>query len=301
MEGRILGFDLGFGHVKAVWEGGSLKFPTWIAFKSDTPVSEIETVKLGAEEYVIGKDASREPRKIEISSIDTLISFAPYFLAYTLKKANLQKPFVITGVPPIHKDRIEDLRNSIKTALPDVDVEVVLQGMGILADVEERLGSEALILDVGYNTVDFLLVEREGKAWRYVKGNTIEDFGVLRAVERFREKIPKELSYIKNFSLSRLNDIFEKGYVLLAGERKELKDIVELAKREYTKTLLSRLERELGNLIYECESVVLGGGGAYVVDKELIPHANTIVPENPEFSQARGYLKIGKFLRGEEE
>jgi len=299
---RVLGFDLGFGHTKVIWEKGKLKFPTWIAYKSNNPISEIESVSLGTEEYVIGRDAAREPRKIEISSIDTLISFAPYFLEYAIQKAKIHKEnlFIITGVPPIHKERKEELRNYIIKAFPSVEVEVVIQGMGILADMEEKLGNEALLLDIGYNTVDFLFVEREGKAWRYVKGNTIEDFGILRAVESFREKIPQELSYIKNFSLSRLNDIFEKGYVIVHGKKKELGDITELAKREYTKTLLSRLEREIGNLIYECESLVLGGGGAYLIDRNLLKHSNVLIPHEPEYSQARGYLRIGKFLKGAE-
>jgi len=294
-----IGLDVGFGHTKVVSDGRKLKFPTWIAFPSRSAISEAEEVKVGSESMVVGEDAKYEPRRVEISSISTLIRYAPYFLKYVINRLGEEPKMVVSGLPPAHKDKREDYKEALRSVLKSGEVEVILQGMGILKDVEDKLGEDALIIDVGFNTVDYLLVVRHGEKWRYRKGNTIEEHGVLRAVEAFRENIPDELGYVKNLSLSRLIEVFEKGEITIQGMKKRLPDIKEIAVREFTNALISRLISEIGNALYEVETIVIAGGGANLIDRNLIEHTNVIIPEEPEFSNARGYHKIAKQLTGE--
>ena len=295
----VIGLDIGFGHTKVVANGKKKKFPSWIAYPSKSAISEAEEVKVGSESMVVGEDAKYEPRRIEISNVSTLIKYSPYFLQYVVNWLGETPKLVVSGLPPAHKEKREEYKEALKSVLKEGDVEVVLQGMGILKDVEDRLGEDALIIDIGFNTIDYLLVVRQGEKWRYRKGNTIEEYGVLRAVEAFRENIPDDLAYVKNLSLSRLIEAFEKGEIVVQGMRKRLNDIKEIAIREFTNSLITRLQAELGNALYEVETIAIAGGGANLIDRNLIEHANVVIPEEPEFSNARGYYRIAKELIGE--
>ena len=294
----VVGLDIGFGHTKVFSDEGAFKFPSWIAYLSKSALNEAESVSIGSETMVVGEDAKYEPRKIEISNITTLIKYAPFFMKYVIQKLGEEPQLVISGLPPIYKDKREDYKKALESVFKG-KAEVVVQGMGILKDVEEKLGQDALVIDIGFNTVDYLLVVRSGEKWKYRKGNTIEEYGVLRAVEAFRENIPDDLGYVRNLSLSRLIDVFERGEITIQGMRRNLQDIKELARREYTNTLLSRLSTELGNALYEVETIAIAGGGANLIEPQLIEHSNVIIPEKPEFSNVRGYHKIGKEIIGE--
>jgi hypothetical protein len=140
-----------------------------------------------------------------------------------------------------------------------------------------------LILDIGFNTVDYILVSNGVKK----KGNTIEKQGVERMVEMFRSQI--DISFVKQFTLQRIMEIFEKGYMSTEGERIDLTHIKKRAINEYNEILKTRLKSEIGNLINEIESIVLAGGGAYYI-KDI--RKDVYIPDEPEFSQARGYTKV---------
>ncbi len=126
------------------------------------------------------------------------------------------------------------------------------QGVGILLDVDELIndGEVVLVVDVGFNTVDYVLAKKEEKYRKYAIGS-IEGLGVLRAVELFKEKLPQSLELLKNFSFSRLVEAFEKGYATLEGEKVNLQSYVDMAKEEYVDLLLSRLKMELKGRVEE--------------------------------------------------
>jgi spore cortex formation protein SpoVR/YcgB (stage V sporulation) len=119
------------------------------------------------------------------------------------------------------------------------------------------------------------------------KGNTLEKQGVERMVEMFRSQI--DISFVKQFPLQRIMEIFEKGYVALEGEHIDLSHLKQRAINEYNEILKTRLKSEIGNLLNEIESIVLAGGGAYYI-KNI--RKDVYIPDTPEFSQARGYTKI---------
>ncbi|ACO04969.1 conserved hypothetical protein (plasmid) [Persephonella marina EX-H1] len=274
-------FDLGFGWTKVCTDTGEcFKFPTWLAYHSDTAISEVDKVLVDGKEYVVGEDARLERQRITITSIQELLNYFPVFKRYSLEKLGISESEaqIITGLPPIHKDKAEILEKQGAVVLP--------QGLGIFLDVADKVSEEELmIIDIGFNTVDYIVVIKNKRK----KGNTIEKQGVERMIELFRNKLPDSLGYLKQFSFQRLMDVFEKGYATVEGERIDLTSYKERAIEEYNEVLKTRLKDEIGNLIDEIERIVIAGGGAYYLKD--IRKAGIYIPEKPEFSQARGYLK----------
>jgi len=274
-----VGLDLGFGWCKVCTsEGTCFKFPSWLAYHTSTAISEMDTVSVDGVEYVVGEDAKYERQKITMSDINDLISYFNVFKKYALQKADIKEDVaqIITGLPPIHKNKAGKIEKQGATVLP--------QGFGIYLDVKDKVKSnEMLILDIGFNTVDYILVSNGMKK----KGNTLEKQGVERMVEMFRSQI--DISFVKQFPLQRIMEIFEKGYVSLEGEHIDLSHLKKRATDEYNEILKTRLKSEIGNLLDEIESIVLAGGGAYYI-KNI--RKDVYIPDAPEFSQARGYTLI---------
>jgi len=272
-----VGFDLGFGWAKVCSEDNRcMKFPTWLAYFSESAISDMEVVSYDGKDYVVGEDAKYERQKIVIADINDLLHYFNVFKKYALSKLDIEDDVeIITGLPPIHKDKAGILEKQGITVLP--------QGVGIWLDVKDKLKSqEVLIIDIGFNTVDYIMVVKGIKK----KGNTLEKQGVERMVELFRNKL--DIPFVKQFPLQRLMEVFENGYINIEGEKVDLSNIKQKAVDEYNELLKTRLKSEIGNLIDEIESIAVAGGGAYYI-KGI--RKDAFIPENPEFSQARGYTR----------
>lgn len=279
-----IALDLGFGWTKVCTDTGKcFKFPTWLAYYSNDSIGEVDRVVVDGREYVVGEDARIERQKITIAGIQELLNYFPVFKKYVLEKLNVpeNEAQIITGLPPAHKDKAKILEKMGATVLP--------QGVGIFLDIADKIDtSEVLIFDIGFNTVDYILVLNGKKK----KGRTIEKQGIERMIELFRDKLPDELSYLKRSAFQTLPTLmrtFEKGYAVIEGEKIDLTPYKERAIEEYNEHLQNKLKSEVGNLISEIEQIVVAGGGAYYLKN--LRKAGIYVPEKPEFSQARGYLK----------
>ena len=274
----VVGFDLGYGWTKVCYEGNCFKFPTWLAYHSNDAISELDKVVYDGREYVVGEDAKYERQKIIMSSVDEMLNYYPVFKKYALNRLGLNESdvIIVTGLPPAHKHKAEILQKQGAVVLP--------QGVGIYLDVQDKAGdSEVLILDIGFNTVDFIITAGGKKK----RGNTLEKMGVERMVELFRNRL--DIAVLKQFSLQRLMDIFEKGYATVEGERIDLNGAKLKAIEEYNEILMTRLKDEIGNVISEIETIVMAGGGAYYINH--LRKSGIIIPDEPEFSQARGYAR----------
>lgn len=289
----VLGLDIGFGHTKVVHEGGKFKFPTWLAYHSPSSIDSVEVIEWDGREYVVGEDVRYEPQRIELPDFKEIIKYLPVFLKFVERKIGTGIDSVIVGVPPKYKDLVEDIKKRGESL--GISIQVIPQGVGIYVDTKEKIDQtserEAFILDIGFNTVDYLIVKDDRK----VKGDTIEKFGVMKAVELFKNYLPEDLSYLKNFSTSKLMGVFEKGYAVIEGEKIDLSSYKEKAKSAYREMLVNRLKQAVGDFIYETELIVIAGGGAFLFqngEKETFGK-NVHIPSEPEFSNARGFYRLG--------
>jgi len=294
---RVLGIDIGFGSVKVYSDNLEYKFPTAIAYMPDDEVMEVEKVNVGGRYFIIGRDVKYAASfKVEIPSVRDLVRWSGVFLKYVIDKfGNFN--VIVSGLPPNAKSYVSEFETVLRSVSSDAKIEILPQGLGILYDVVEKepLLNEAMIVDIGYNTVDCLVVEKVEDVWKKKRGITIEGYGVMKAVSLMREIFPSEMSFFKNWSLSRLMETFETGFSVVDGEKIDLSGYKSEAIRRYEEVLIARLRSELGNDFRDVGSVVFAGGGAYYVSEKHFGK-KVIIPEKPEFSQARGYYIAGQFV-----
>ncbi|HEM55515.1 MAG TPA: ParM/StbA family protein [Thermodesulfobium narugense] len=277
-----IGIDAGVGHIKVVSDVGNMKFPTMLAYFSKTGFNETESVEFEGQKYTIGEDAIFERQKISISSASDIIKYYPVFQKYILEKLNVRREdaIIVTGIPPSHKHYRKNLLQYCDAVLP--------QGIGIYVDVSDSIsGKSALILDIGYSTVDYILVV-DGKK---KKGDTFEKQGVERMIEIFRSTLPveKEFEAIRQYQFHRLMSAFLEGSIKMKGVEIDLKPYRDQAIKSYKTVLMSRLNEEIDYLLDEVDQVVVAGGGAYYLSD--IRQHGLLIPDEPEMSQARGYFK----------
>jgi hypothetical protein len=288
----MIGLDVGFGWTKVVAGKGGFKFPSWLAYYKPSAMSDIEPVTVDGRDYVVGEDA-RAMKKIDINDVPTLVKYLPVFVKYVKTLTGSEGP-VVTGLPPKYYKSLKD--EVLKTA----DL-VVPQSVGILVDVEDSINAEpgewVVVIDIGFNTLDYLVAEQKGDRWSKKAVDSIDNFGVSLAVDHFKKYLPSEVvGIVKNWSLSKVMKIFEEGRLKIAGEVIDLSPYKKRAVEEYVEQLFQRLKEELGDLLLEADHFVVGGGGANIIPAKEI-RKDAFIPEDPEFSNARGYFKIASQLK----
>ncbi len=294
----VIGLDVGFGWVKVTTENTSTKFRTLIAPFSRSGDSDIVPITFAGKEYVVGNDARFFPGIQSIPSITALLENLPILIKAAVAEVGIENPkevTIVTGLPPVHKN----LKSKTESIAEEVvkKAYVVPQGYGILKDTEDQINDSVLIIDVGFNTVDYLLAVRTDNGWKKARSNSLERSGVERAVSIFIERIAPEHPSVRKLVLGKRTMLFEKATMSL-GEEIDLSQEKEAAIEEFAREIFQRLDEELDldTLIKEVDSVVLAGGGAYLLKDRLnFPGSvKMIIPEEPEFSQSRGYYKAAK-------
>ncbi|MFZ8826631.1 MAG: hypothetical protein ACO2OT_07355, partial [Candidatus Caldipriscus sp.] len=243
--------------------------------------------------YVVGEKARFSGKRIEIAGIDELIKYYPLITKYVLEQLGIppKKAIVITGLPPGYADRGKELTKIFSNM--GIKSIIAFQGFGICTDVMDKFPS-GLIIDIGFNTVDYLSYSvEEGRLIKELSG-TIPNLGVITAVSIFRDLLPAQKGVLKTKPLSGLVNIFLEGK--WRGE--DLSQYKEKALIQWNEIIKARLRQELGILYGEKSDLIVAGGGAYLVRPEVFSADDSApmdiyIPPEPEFSNARGYYKLG--------
>lgn len=292
---KVLGIDIGFGQVKVVSDDFTLKFPSQIAQFLEGDLSDVPVVEHNGMWYVVGEEATAFRHKLSLSTVELLIRYSPVLLKRALLETGEGgEYFVVSGLPPRFRHMGEEFSRALQTVEGVRKVLVVPQGAGILEDVKDYVRSHggALILDIGFNTVDFLSVRVRGNESVKERGGTIEGLGVKSAVEIFRSLLPAEVGFLRNEPYVFLVPYFAKGRITLAGKEVFLQEEKAKASKLWTEQIYLRLQEEIGELIIRKPVFVVAGGGAYFLDRSLFER-EVYIPVEPDFSNARGYYKLG--------
>jgi hypothetical protein len=112
-------------------------------------------------------------------------------------------------------------------------------------------------------------------------------------VEIFRSLLPAEVGFLRNEPYVFLVPYFAKGRLTVAGKEVFLQEERAKASRLWTEQIYLRLQEEIGELIKSKPVFVVAGGGAYFLDRALFER-EVYIPVDPDFSNARGYYKLGQ-------
>jgi hypothetical protein len=292
---RVLGIDIGFGQVKVVLDDLALKFPSQIAQFLEGELSDVPVVEHNGMQYVVGEEATVFRHKLSLSTVELLIKYSPVLLKRAIMEVGEGgEYFVVSGLPPRFRHMGEEFSRALQAVEGVRKVLVVPQGAGILEDVGDYVRSQggALVLDIGFNTVDFLSVRVKGDDVVKERGGTIEGLGVKSAVEIFRSLLPAEAGFLRNEPYVFLVPYFTRGRLTLVGKEIFLQEEREKASKLWTEQIYLRLQEEIGELIKSKPVFVVAGGGAYFLDRSLFERG-VYIPVKPDFSNARGYYKLG--------
>lgn len=291
----VLGIDFGFGFVKVASPRGEWKLRTLI---SEVPegYEDEEAIEHEGKFYLVGDEASRF-NPMTISSVERLVEVAPILLKSVLREEE-RPEIIVTGLPPSYYER---QREEFKKALEKVAkcrVEITRQGVGILFDVfevDEDVKS-ALVLDVGFNTLDWLYVIKD-KKWRVLRYQTIPKMGVSAIVRAIKSQLEVSEPEVAKITLQEFP--LSEGVLRLKGKEINFERAKKDAIRNYVRNLVEELSYSLDDVLSRVDVLVVGGGGAYFLPEEELRmvHERIIYPKEPyELSQARGYRKIGEAL-----
>jgi len=290
---KVGAIDFGFGFTKTKTDTELKRIPTHLGVLDSKSEDLRGVVKYDLVNYVVGDDVKFLQSKINIATIKELVKYYPIFLKWFLESNgyDASTTHFVTGLPPVYKEEKANIEKIFRDFGTTGDV--VSQSVGIFADTMSDIkGETVLIIDGGYNTLDYLALTRNGEDWRKIRSGTLLGQGANKAIEFFKEELSGVADIIKTMATNTLQKPFEDRRILVGGDFIDASEFAENAVKKYALTIEGRLKAELGELSETVEQTVLGGGCANFL-KGYVDLPNIIVPEKPEFSQVRGYYKIG--------
>lgn len=154
------------------------------------------------------------------------------------------------------------------------------------ADMQNPVG----VVDFGGRTFDTLWINPPGEIDHSRSGTT--NVGVLNLFDLVNVGIQKEFK----LSVSRnvLETAVQEKRIRLHGEMVDVTDIVARAGEEIAAQAEREIHRRFGQAAAELSTILFVGGGVAALPQIADPFRNAVIPEDPEFANARG---LYKFLR----
>lgn len=329
-----MGIDIGFGDVKVVSgringnvriETQQLKFPSVVARVKNKAIAGLDDAQVEYEfekrKYLVGNDALASANIIPTRDIDYLLEFSPLliFRAFEYVSQEYHLPIqsicssteICLGLPlAYYKDRKNELAarlNQFEVMGCKVNIKrmaIQAQSQGILLDFlfddhcrpnRKWLGSDLLILDIGFNTIDILCVHegRSSSEW----SNMMEGAGICRIcrdldveLKRMGLELPEQA--VKNALFNRTISKY--------GREIDLTETTNQLSSDYADFLYRGIKSRFSDVLKTTRKLIVAGGGAYYVSetfKRKFPNDFLLVPMNAEFSNARGFYKYLKGVR----
>ena len=327
-----IGLDIGFGDVKIVAkvftnpqaQMVALKYPTAIAYSKKGVIGNLggneDEYEFNGQSFVVGNAALQCEDLFSTRDIEFLLTYSPLLAYKALADLRLScsfgfKQFVSAkkklclGLPLAYyskKDKIEEALSgyTVSGNIVRFDaIEVRAQGQGIFFDyvldedgqpIKSRMNETVLVLDVGFNTVDVLgIVDgTPNKEWSAM----LEKSGVCRICQALQDHLQTELDFLLSEQV--IKDIVQKGHISLYGAARDLSTPIRKAKERYSEWLSREVDSRWDKFLKSADKLIVAGGGAYYIDhlKQKYPEQFLYVPHDPEYSNARGFLKFGMYV-----
>lgn len=171
--------------------------------------------------------------------------------------------------------------------------DVLVDDLGRITEVAEKYeiyDYGAAVIDIGGRTTDCVVINPGGGSLNSDRSSTL-NLGILDLMEELRNDLKAKYnwSFISEASLSRA---LETGLYGAGANKTDIKDLIEDHKDRLFKRLESFLLTTIGDAS-DVPAVILVGGGSYILgDIIKTKYPNIIIPDEQEFSNARGFYKI---------
>lgn len=155
-------------------------------------------------------------------------------------------------------------------------------------DGQMRAGSDETVgvIDIGGRTTDVAVV-LPGRRIDHARCGSA-DIGALNVVEAVRLALHGSTGY--DVGGSAIEKALRTRTLKMFGKTKDIGAEIDAAIAQSTDAVLREVNRRLGDAV-DVDRILLVGGGAYLFKDVASRYPNVIIPEQPEFANARGFAK----------
>ena len=302
-----IALDIGYGDVKVSTGKTCFKFTNGISFAGNTTVdyaqNALEIYTFNDIEYLVGEQALLNNPFIT-RDYSYLYEYAPLLVYKALKLAKIKPSSnieIVTGLSLKDWHKAEEFGERLSNIyvnkehynIAPENIKIVPQGKGIYIDHKSEKNNCITedffaIVDIGYNTFDFLMF-LNGKP--IPNKNYANTLGVNQLVIEIQKYLNKNFN--ANFSEQETKEILLKKAVRIGAKNHDLSAVIDKEILKYSKLLQNEIVAKNGDLINKVYNVIISGGGAYLLEQinaKLFDHQ--IYSKAPyEFSNVRGYFE----------
>ena len=297
-----IAIDLGYSSTKIEYSDKLYKIPTAISYAGSVGLDygENNVYDFEGEKFVVGKPS-------ETSFVTTdykfLYKFAPLIIYHICKTLNipLSDVHISTGLAISDwnkrnefKERIEKYSTINNDAVNFSIINIIPQGAGAFYDYKKLVDPDVVskniyLIDIGYNTINTLFFEN-GKPVRD-KASAHIGSGVTTIIQDFN----KWLEHKYNMSFSEQESLkyyIKKRFVYQGIEQSEVTDKIDELKKRFVSQLFKSILVQEKKLMATSDTVVIAGGGVYLLHESPFPPNVKFVSQPYEFSNVRGYAQF---------
>lgn len=155
------------------------------------------------------------------------------------------------------------------------------------------------VIDIGGKTTDCAVILPGGRNVDTGRSGS-GDVGVLMLNDDVEAKLRTEFGF-DNLPTTLVERAIRTGVIRVAGKEESIKVFVDAAKEKLADAIMLSVRAKIGTG-KDLNEVLFVGGGSIVMRDQLVkhfPHAR--FPLHPEYANARGMLKIAKYVNGPKE
>lgn len=322
----IVGMDIGYSGLKIAYGAAAENRPMTLLRPSGAgPKDRLPHRITGSENYVITlvngvpwaaatehdrfQDYERELHK-DFTSTDAYTALANASLALAGQPT---VDLLVTGLPVIHytpgqiSALVEKLTGRHRIAeRREVEVKrtvVIPQPTGAYMDLlttfedpEFLTEARIVVIDPGYFSVDFVLIERGELRDKLSTSSTQAMSVLIGAANRLLMERYGTGPGTEAIEVALRNG---KSYVLVSSQKEELQPLLAAAALEVAPEALKALRASMRTGQANVDLVLLAGGGASIYEqtaRDLFPKARVMTADQPALANARGFWAYGKML-----
>jgi plasmid segregation protein ParM len=313
MNNINVGIDIGYGYTKVVAGNNASIFPSVVGNFEEGIQAEglqsqkLETIKIDNVQLLIGESALKHSdRFFSIRDKNWITSLAfRALLNYSFKLANLNGSslVLVSGLPVSYyrtdKEVMErELKEVANTNSMANTIRVIPQPLGSFYDIvlddngriknDKYTTSKVGVLDIGFYTTDLLTIDNLELLKKQV---TSFENGISSAYEKISKDIIDK--YELNLSIHETEKSVRNGYIKVFGERKDISEIADKRLKELAIEIEAKVKTVWKNAA-DIDTIILSGGGASALKGFLNLYKHSVLINNSQFANARGYYKYSK-------
>ncbi len=293
LEKNILSTDVGYSYTKYATGDVSSKFPSIIS-KAGTAdcIGESKSYDYNGNKYNVGDIYGNH--NISTRTDEFLTKYSPLLLFHIFDKENVRPDLICVSLSiSEYKEKESKLKNAVSKFIVNGEIcsqEVMVfpQGMGIWISAGKP--DNAVIIDIGYNTVDIFAVKNGSPSRDYSKG--IPGIGTCILANNISQYLSSKFNGMFIPELE-ANKYLQDKKAKIHRQEVDLSEFISDIKQDYADTIINAVLTlpEIKNIIDKTDNFIIAGGGAYYIPEDIKNRYNATVPDKPEYANVIGFLQ----------